>query len=58
MNTPDTLCKDLEEFNDYILEYLEKSGFSFYGYYIKLNFSFFNLPTNQIKRSIRNKFKK
>lgn len=58
MKNQHILSKDLEEFNDYLLEYLEKSGFSFYGHYIKLSFSFFTLPTNQISRSIRNKLKK
>jgi len=50
--------KELEEFNDYLIEYLEKSGIHFYSSFLKLRIyqqdrDDIQVITNRIKNSIK-----
>lgn len=56
--------KDIEEFDEYLIEYLEKSGINFYQYFIKTKFFdrnqmnitvIYNIISNSVKNSISKK---
>lgn len=55
-------CKELEEFNDYLIEYLEKSGIHFYMSFINNGIlqqeDVVQFVNNRIKLSVKKNFKK
>lgn len=54
--------KEFEEFNDYLIEYLEKSGIQFYPSFIKLRIlqdtDLVLIVNNRIKTNVKKEFKK
>lgn len=51
-------CKELEEFNDYLTEYLEKSGVNFYFSFLKMKLyqpdrDEVQVINNRIKNSVK-----
>lgn len=55
-------CKELEEFNDYLIEYLEKSGIHFYMSFINNGIlqqeDVVQFINNRVKLSVKKSFKK
>jgi len=56
--------KDIEEFDEYLIEYLEKSGINFYEYFVRNKFFdrnqmnitvTYNIISNSVKNSISKK---